>query len=97
MQKQSNTSSQNRTKSSQKTNNDGLQSSPLMKIFESELKDIYGAEKALAKALPKMVMKATSKDLIKVLENHLVQTEKQITRMGKVFESIDKTTGGKIM
>ncbi|MDZ7622828.1 MAG: ferritin-like domain-containing protein [Ignavibacteriaceae bacterium] len=61
-----------------------------MRLFEDELKDIYWAEKALTKAIPKMIKNATSEELIKALENHLAQTEKQITRMEKVFESIDK-------
>lgn len=33
----------------------GMQSSQLMKLFEEELKDIYWAEKALTKAIPKMI------------------------------------------
>ncbi len=31
-----------------------MQSSQLMKLFEDELKDIFWAEKALVKAIPKM-------------------------------------------
>ena len=90
MQKQSNTSSQNNKKTSKMSENEGMESSQLMKLFEDELKDIYWAEKALSKAIPKMVKNATSTDLIDALENHLSETQNQITRLEKVFDSIDK-------
>jgi len=54
------------------------------------LKDIYWAEKALTKAIPKMVKKATSTELIDALENHLSETQNQVTRLEKVFNTIDK-------
>jgi ferritin-like metal-binding protein YciE len=90
MAKQSNTGSKNSKKSSMKSNNEGLESSQLMKLFEDELKDIYWAEKALTKAIPKMIRNATSTDLIDVLEKHLSETQNQVTRLEKVFNSIDK-------
>lgn len=90
MQKRSNTGSQNNTKTSKMSENEGMESSQLMKLFEDELKDIYWAEKALTKAIPKMVKNATSTELIDALESHLSQTENQVTRLEKVFESIDK-------
>jgi ferritin-like metal-binding protein YciE len=61
-----------------------------MKLFEDELKDIYWAEKALTKAMPKMIKKATSQELIDALTSHLVETENQVTRLEQVFKSIDK-------
>jgi ferritin-like metal-binding protein YciE len=36
-----------------------------MKLFEDGLKDMYWAENALTKAIPKMIKKATSSELIK--------------------------------
>ena len=90
MQKQSNTGSQKNTKSSKMSDNEEMESSQLMKLFENELKDIYWAEKALTKAIPKMVKNATSTDLIDALESHLAETQKQVTRLEKVFDSIDK-------
>jgi len=35
----------------------------LRELFEETLKDVYFAESAILKALPKMAQKATSKDL----------------------------------
>jgi ferritin-like metal-binding protein YciE len=68
----------------------GMQSSQLMKLFEDGLKDIYWAEKALTKALPKMIKNATSQELIGALENHLSETEGQIGRVEQIFEILEK-------
>jgi len=68
----------------------GMQSSQLMQLFVEELKDIYWAEKALTKAIPKMIKNATSEELIKALQNHLMETEEQVKRVEQVFEIIDK-------
>jgi len=58
-------------------------------LFEDQLKDIYWAEKALVKALPKMIKNATSQELIDALEDHLAVTEEQVKRVEEVFASID--------
>lgn len=67
-----------------KGNGNGLQD-----LFEMELKDIYWAEKALTKAIPKMINKATSQELVKALEDHLAVTERQVGRVEQVFEMMD--------
>jgi ferritin-like metal-binding protein YciE len=72
-----------------------MQESQLMKLFEDQLKDMFWAEKALTKALPKMSKNATSPELIEALENHLTETELQIGRLEQVFASIDKRAVGK--
>jgi len=64
--------------------------SKLQKLFEDELKDIYWAEKALIKAIPKMIKKATSEDLISALDSHLGETQEQIQRIEEVFGLIGK-------
>ncbi|HLP19317.1 MAG TPA: ferritin-like domain-containing protein [Chitinophagales bacterium] len=68
----------------------GMKQSQLMKLFEDELKDIYWAEKALVKALPKMAKNATSPELVEALQNHLEETQGQIQRLEQVFEIIEK-------
>lgn len=68
----------------------GMLSSQLMKLFEDSLKDTYWAEKALIKALPKMVKNATSQQLVEALENHLAETEVQVERLEEVFGLIEK-------
>ena len=72
-----------------------IQSSQLMELFESELKDIYWAEKELTKEIPKMIKKATSQELIDALESHLEQTRTQIERVEHVFEILGKKATAK--
>jgi ferritin-like metal-binding protein YciE len=91
----SKTSSQNGEMSKEKSSNGSMQSSQLMKLFEDQLKDIYWAEKALTKAIPKMIKKATSGELVDALTSHLEETKNQIARLEKVFESLDKKATGK--
>ena len=60
----------------------------LRELFIDSLKDIYWAEKALTKALPKMAKNASSGNLKSALEDHLSVTENQIKRLEQVFEMI---------
>ena len=60
----------------------------LRDFFEDGLKDIYWAEKALTKALPKMAKNATASKLIHAFESHLKETEEHVTRLEKIFESL---------
>ena len=62
----------------------------LAALFHAQLKDIYWAEKALVKALPKMAKNATSKILQDALQSHLAETNNQIGRLETVFEMIGK-------
>jgi len=65
-----------------------VQESALNELFIDELKDIYWAEKNLTKALPKMAKAATSEELRRAIENHLAETERQVTRLEDAFASI---------
>ncbi|QSW89250.1 ferritin-like domain-containing protein [Flavobacterium endoglycinae] len=58
----------------------------LRELFIDSLKDIYWAEKALTKALPKMAKNATSENLITAINEHLTVTEGQVERLEQVFE-----------
>lgn len=60
----------------------------LRDLFVDGLKDIYWAEKALTKALPKMAKNATSAELVTAIKDHLQTTVEQITRLEQVFASI---------
>jgi len=70
-------------------------SSKLAKLFEEQLKDIYWAEQALTKAIPKMMENATSKELSAALEHHLHETETQVERIVKVFSILGKEAKAK--
>jgi ferritin-like metal-binding protein YciE len=58
------------------------------------LQDIYYAEQQITKALPKMIDKATNRDLATGLKNHLEETNKQIERLDKVFQKLGKQPSG---
>jgi len=61
----------------------------LRDLFEAELKDIYWAEKALTKAIPKMIKNATSEELLAALKDHLSVTEQQVSRAEEVFSLLN--------
>lgn len=63
-------------------------SNGLRELFVDELKDIYWAEKALTKAIPKMIKNATTDELIEALSGHLDATLEQVKRLEDVFISI---------
>ena len=67
----------------------------LEKLFETTLRDVYYAEKAILKSLPKMAKKASSPRLQAAFEEHIEQTEGQVDRLEKIFEMIGKSARGK--
>ncbi len=64
-------------------------------LFEDSLKDIYWAEKALTKAIPKMQKNATSQELKDALGNHLEETKNHVTRLEECFEAMGKKAQAK--
>ena len=59
-------------------------------LFLHTLKDVYFAEKAILKALPKMEKAAGSAELKKAFATHREQTQGQVERLDRVFEIIGK-------
>lgn len=62
----------------------------LEQLLLHELKDVYNAEKQLVKTLPKIAKKAASPELKQALEEHLEQTEEQVSRLEQVFEMLEQ-------
>lgn len=58
------------------------------------LQDIYYAENQIVKALPKLIDKATNRDLSKGLRDHLDETKKQIERLDQAFKKLGKQPQG---
>ncbi len=87
--------SQNGKKSTKKEKPNSEAAQDLRELFEAQLKDIYWAEKALIKALPKMARQATSEELAAGLTDHLEETREQIVRLEKVFELLGKKAQAK--
>ncbi|WP_138485285.1 YciE/YciF ferroxidase family protein [Dyadobacter bucti] len=67
----------------------------LKELFVDGLKDIYWAEKNLAKALVKLAKNATSQELKSAFELHTTQTEQQIVTVEQVFEIIGEKAQAK--
>jgi ferritin-like metal-binding protein YciE len=87
--------SPNKSAKSSKSKTQSDSTSGLEELFLNELKDIYWAEKALTKALPKMIKKASSEELQEGLQEHLTVTENQVTRLEEVFELLQKKAEAK--
>ena len=81
--------------SSSKSKASSSQADGLRELFEDELKDIYWAEKALTKAIPKMIKNATSEELISGLEEHLEVTKGHLERCEQAFELLGKAARAK--
>ena len=67
--------------------------SSLQDLFTHHMKDMYYAEKKLAKALPKMAKKASEQSLRVAFEEHQSQTEEHVKRLEQVFEMIGQKAG----
>ncbi len=67
----------------------GLLSKPIASLddlFVHTLQDIYYAEQQIAKALPKMIDKASEPQLKQGFQSHLAETKNQIKRLEQVFQ-----------
>lgn len=67
----------------------------LREALVEEIRDLYNAEKQLVKALPKMAKGAESDELREAFEEHLQETEGQVTRLERVFEMLEEKPRGK--
>lgn len=91
-------SAENRDASVMENTGNGLQQqsthkpqpSYLQRFFTDQLKDMYYAEKELLKGLELMKRSSTTEELEDAFEEHRKQTERHITRLEKVFQTIGK-------
>ncbi len=58
------------------------------------LQDIYYAENQIVKSLPKLIEKATNRELGKGLRDHLEETKNQLARLEQVFKKLGKEPRG---
>jgi ferritin-like metal-binding protein YciE len=75
----------------------GLFSKPIKTLddlFVHTLQDIYYAENQITKNLPAMIEKALNPELKAAFQNHLTETEGQVTRLEQVFEMHGQTAKG---
>jgi ferritin-like metal-binding protein YciE len=67
----------------------------LQELFVEELKDMYDAEKRLLRALPKMAKAAESDELQMAFTTHAKETERQVSRLERVFRTLGQKPRGK--
>jgi len=67
-----------------------MEDSEFHEFFVDELKDIYWAEKHLAKALPKMKKASTSPELAAAFEKHTEETNTHIATLEQVFALLEE-------
>jgi ferritin-like metal-binding protein YciE len=72
-----------------------MENSEFHEFFVDELKDIYWAEKHLAKALPKLKKAATSPELASCFEKHTVETQNHVAILEQVFGLLDEKAQAK--
>jgi ferritin-like metal-binding protein YciE len=66
----------------------------LKDLYLEQLKDLYSAETQLVDALPKMAERATSPDLKQGFQEHLRQTQEQVSRLEQIFRDLGDTPKG---
>ena len=67
----------------------------LQDLLVTELQDLYNAENQIIKALPKMIKKASSGELRTAFQEHLQQTEQQVSRLEQAMGLLDVPVKGK--
>ena len=65
----------------------------LQDLYVHKLQDLYSAEDQIAKALPKMIGKASNPELRRGFEMHLKQTEQQRSQVEQLLQSIGEKAG----
>lgn len=66
----------------------------LQDLFLLQLRDLYDAEKRLTKAIPKIAKATTDDELRAALENHLTETEEQVSRLEQIFDELGEPARG---
>jgi len=83
-----------RSNSSATTQQEQQDSTPFEQLFVDMLKDIYWAEQHLVEGLKKMTEAATTDDLQSAFEDHLFVTQKHVSRLERVFMSLQQPAEG---
>ena len=75
---------------------EGKQDEGLRKLLTDQLKDMLWAEKALTKAIPEMIEKASSQELIDGLREHLEVTKEQVFKVKEAFKLLNEKPQAKV-
>lgn len=71
-----------------------MSSQTLKHLLIQELRDIYSAENQTLYVLPKLAEAASSPELRKAFQSHLLETEEQVIRLQQVFHILQARPGG---
>lgn len=69
---------------------------PLHEFFLDALQDMYWAENHLAASLPDLEDAATSSELKQLINDHLRQTRRKVSRLDQIFEMLEEKPKGKV-
>jgi ferritin-like metal-binding protein YciE len=72
-----------------------MEQDSLRQLYVDELKDLYSAETQLVKALPKIAKASSNDELRQAFEEHLEQTKEHVSRLEKIFETLNEKATGK--
>jgi len=64
-------------------------------LFLEQLEDLYDAEQRLVTALPKMASAAHSSSLKSAFQDHLRETQQQVSRLEQIFSLLGKSARSK--
>ncbi len=72
-----------------------MENSPLVELLTDQLRDLYDAEKQLTKALPRLAKASADKELKDGFTKHVAETQGQVQRIEKIFETLGMKAKGK--
>lgn len=61
----------------------------LSELLVTKLRSLYDVEQQLVKALPKVIENCRDENLKQAIENHFEETQEHVTRLERVFESLE--------
>lgn len=65
-------------------------------LFFDQMEDLYDAEQRLVEALPKMAEAANQPDLKRAFQTHLRETQQQVARLERMFDTLGRSPAVKI-
>ena len=68
---------------------------PLQELLVEELRDLYSAETQIIKELPRLTKAASSPELKRALQTHLLETRRQAHRLEEIGRALDIRITGK--
>jgi ferritin-like metal-binding protein YciE len=64
-------------------------------LYVEKLRDLYNAEGQILKAMPRMIKSASHSELKRAFTDHKKVTERQVTRLERIFKELGKKPSGK--